>query len=263
MIDGPLGALRAVLESELSSKEKLVLIAILNHWSKASPQPFPSADTLARLTSYDERSIRRTIKSLAEKGAMKVIPTAGRPNRFDLTPVFDGALPRTESHPHPGQAVTPDSVSPLSESRGHPCHAVTPPLTGSPGTPDRLPPEVVKEVTNEVTQVKEPRERRVRAPRSKAASQRFCPEGWEPNQQHRAQAEQLRSYVDFDLELQKFRNHEFKRAITDWSRAFTKWLVNAFEYGKQAGNVRNGAPKRAPAPVSTTYETSDDFGGLT
>jgi hypothetical protein len=250
--DGLLAAQRAVLESKLTSMEKLTVIAILNFWSKASPQPFPSAETLARLTSYDERSIRRTIKSLAVKGAVGVLAEPGRPNRYDLAAVFAGTLPRAESHPSPGLPVTPDCESPLSESQGHPCQPVTPPLTVSPGTPDCVPPEVSNEVTQQGTHVK--RAKRARAGQRPATWFRV-PAGWEPNDEHRRIAAERR--VDFQDELERFKDFDFERPKRDADATFRNWLRNSARFV-----ASNGKQKRGAAPVSTTFETSDDFGGL-
>lgn len=50
-----LGAQRLVWESSLRSPEKLTMLALLDHWSKASRAVFPSTARLARMTSQCKR----------------------------------------------------------------------------------------------------------------------------------------------------------------------------------------------------------------
>jgi hypothetical protein len=57
--------------------------------------------------------------------------------------------------------------------------------------------------------------------RRKALSH-LVPEGWEPSGEHRKIAREFGA--DFDLELAKFRDHEFATARSDWNRAFRNWL---------------------------------------
>lgn len=54
---------------------------------------------------------------------------------------------------------------------------------------------------------------------------RIVPDDWEPKQVHRDKAAALG--VDFEAELDKFRNWEYKQPKTDADRAFHTWLRNA------------------------------------
>jgi hypothetical protein len=47
-----LGMHRAVLRSSRSATEKMVSLAIIDHWSEASPEPWPSVPTLSKLCSF-------------------------------------------------------------------------------------------------------------------------------------------------------------------------------------------------------------------
>lgn len=97
---------RAVHSSALRAPEKLVALALLSHWSRATSAPFPSVARLAALTSFDERTVRRALKSLVDKGAITVTLRWGKSSTYDLAGLRD--LPRAESHP--GQKVTPGPV---------------------------------------------------------------------------------------------------------------------------------------------------------
>jgi len=58
--------------------------------------------------------------------------------------------------------------------------------------------------------------------RSKAGTWRRVPEDWQPTDEHRAIAADLR--VNFELEFAKFRDHEFAAARKDANAAFRNWL---------------------------------------
>lgn len=58
--------------------------------------------------------------------------------------------------------------------------------------------------------------------------QRFVPDAWMPRDTHRALALELR--VAIEIELAKFREHEFKDPKTDFDRAFSRWLRRSVEF---------------------------------
>lgn len=95
-----------------------------------------------------------------------------------------------------------------------------------------------------------------RRERARVKAWRRVPADWGPTHQHRELARERG--VDFELELGKFRDHDFKTPKRDANAAFRNWLKSPY-----ADRVGSNGAKRGPAPVSTTYETSDDFGGLT
>lgn len=93
--------------------------------------------------------------------------------------------------------------------------------------------DVTPTVTETVTVVKK------KPPSSvskKAASWRFCPEDFQPTDSHRLLARQL--VVNLDVELAKFRDHEYAKPKTDAGRAFSTWLRNSATY-RANGNERH------------------------
>jgi hypothetical protein len=86
-----------VFTSTLTSTEKLVLLAILSHWSRADRNPWPGAARLSKWTSLHPKAILRILKSLETKGALSVVRSNGRTNRYSLTAVFGARLPVAES----------------------------------------------------------------------------------------------------------------------------------------------------------------------
>lgn len=67
---------------------------------------------------------------------------------------------------------------------------------------------------------------------------RFCPEGFEPTEAHWTTAREVGA--DLQAELVKFREHEFDKPKSDWSRAFHAWLRRSVEFaGKGAGPAKS------------------------
>jgi DNA-binding transcriptional ArsR family regulator len=81
---------RTVFTSGLAPLEKLVALALLDHWSR-SGETFPSVVRLSRWTSLSRCAVMRALSSLKAKGAILVQETKGRVHRYDLGPL--GALP--------------------------------------------------------------------------------------------------------------------------------------------------------------------------
>ena len=82
-----LGMQRAVLRSTRPTTEKIVLLAIIDHWSEASPEPWPSVPTLATLSSLGRTAVLDALGALERDGVIAVRRVAGRPNRYDLSRV--------------------------------------------------------------------------------------------------------------------------------------------------------------------------------
>ena len=99
-----LEATRAVFASALPAQEKLVALALLNHWSRAR-DTFPGVDRLVSWTSLSRRSVLRSIGNLEAAGVVKVERKAGLANRYDLTPLATltsaTQAPVPDSHPCP------------------------------------------------------------------------------------------------------------------------------------------------------------------
>lgn len=83
--------------------------------------------------------------------------------------------------------------------------------------------EVVHELPNPTTQ----------RGRKRRTLWRFVPEEWQPKETHRLQAKGLN--VDFEQELRKFRNHEYKDGRSDADRAFANWLERAQGWAQRQG----------------------------
>jgi hypothetical protein len=82
-----LGMQRAVWRSNRSTTEKIVLLAIIDHYSDSSPEPWPSVPTLAACASLGRTAVLDALASLERDGVIAVRRVAGRPNRYDLSHV--------------------------------------------------------------------------------------------------------------------------------------------------------------------------------
>jgi hypothetical protein len=99
---------RAVFVSDASAQEKLVALALLNHWSR-STQTFPGVERLVKWTSLSRRTVQRAIQELERRGAIVVDRKMGLANRYDLSPLTQ---------------MTSATQAPVSD--GHRCHGDTP-----------------------------------------------------------------------------------------------------------------------------------------
>ena len=81
---------------------------------------------------------------------------------------------------------------------------------------------------------------------TKRPASRRVPESWQPTEEHR---EIARTEVrDFDRELAKFRDCEFKTPHKDWDAVFRNWLRS--DYGRTGPNARFPRRENFNAPRS-------------
>ena len=96
-----LGMQRAVWRSTRSTTEKIVLLAIIDHYSESSPEPWPSVPTLAACASLGRTAVLEALSSLERDGVITVRRIAGRPNRYDLSRVQTELAARLEVSAEP------------------------------------------------------------------------------------------------------------------------------------------------------------------
>lgn len=139
-----LTAQRRIFQSGLRPPERLVLLALLDHWSIASPNPHPSLNRLAKWTGFERTTVMRSLNSLLETG---VIETVGRHRNgssrsFNLRGVM--TLPVAESHRLQGS--TGCRESPVAQSNPTGCTESPPPVAQSnPKEPRKEPTEGTKD----------------------------------------------------------------------------------------------------------------------
>jgi hypothetical protein len=80
-----LGMQRAVWRSKRSTTEKIVLLAILDHYSDSSPEPWPSVARLAEHCGLGRTAVLDALASLDSTGVLVVKRAPGCPNHYDLS----------------------------------------------------------------------------------------------------------------------------------------------------------------------------------
>ena len=125
---------RAILCSGLSPVERLVLVAIADHVND-SGSCWPSKRRLSDLTGYSERTVQRSLSSLADRDVLQRLERPGRSTLYQIDwQTLEG-----------GDTVSPpqDTVSPLGR------HSDSPPRTQCLPTQDTVSPEDSKEDNKE------------------------------------------------------------------------------------------------------------------
>lgn len=102
---------RRVFRSGLRPMERLVALALLDHWSPRRPKPWPSIPTLEQATGLGRRAVMTAVQGLTRSGAVRVelrrptqdgkpdgvpIPGAKPTNHYDLSGLM--RLPGHEKH---------------------------------------------------------------------------------------------------------------------------------------------------------------------
>ncbi len=118
-----LEATRAVFASALPPNEKLVALALLNHWSRGR-DTFPGVNRLVAWTSLSRRSVLRAVQRLEQLGAIRIERAVGLANRYDLSPLA---------------GLTGATQAPVPE--GHQCQPDTPPVPEGHGGSATLAPD--------------------------------------------------------------------------------------------------------------------------
>ena len=91
--------------------------------------------------------------------------------------------------------------------------------------------------------------------KKKAKRWRVVPEGWEPTDTHRKMAAEMA--LDFDLQVAKYRDHEYDRPKSDPDRTFNNWLREAAE--RASRSVRTIQPANGKRYHRTPAEVAEMF----
>lgn len=220
---------RAVFVSGLTSTEKLVLLAIVDHWSQAEPHPWPGVSRLEHWTGFGRRALYTTLRSLERKGALTVMRTPGIGNKYDLSAVCIERLPVHDVHPCTtitGASAAPDRCTTITL----PVHDV------HPKEPSKEPKKEPTESARAEGDEKAGAKRGNRKPGTRAAEVAL-PVDWAPSDAHRAFA--VQHGLDLALEAVAFRGHFDGRTAASWNGRFQTWLANQAKWNKQRGGSRH------------------------
>jgi len=112
-------AVRAVFESRRRPSEKLVLLALVDHWSKKYPNPRPGVSRLMNWTSQARQTVIDAIARLVSDGVLPdPNPGRGKAHVFDLTQLVLNLdqSPKTKLVCDSDQSAEPEPVPILDQS---------------------------------------------------------------------------------------------------------------------------------------------------
>lgn len=90
---------RAVWRSKRSTTEKIVLLAILDHFSDSSPEPWPSVARLAEHCGLGRTAVLDALASLEKANVLVVRRMTGCANRVRPVPARSSARTRPPNGP--------------------------------------------------------------------------------------------------------------------------------------------------------------------
>lgn len=232
-----LAAQRAVFRSNLRPAEKLVALALLDHWSR-SGETFPSINRLAEWTSLDRTTVMRALGALQSRGAVNVIHgDRGKANRYELGQL---SLLGVDDQSHHATSRTTQPVAPRDLNQSHHATRVVAPCDSKEpiqGTQRRNPHESAPAQPGSPTEGAPKRKRAKRA-----APETPLPPDWQPTEAHRAYA--TTHGLDIDLEVDALRGWAEGRTAVSWNGTFSTRLANQAKW-----NRGRQKPARGPAPV--------------
>lgn len=231
---------------------KAVLLALAHH-ADTDGVCYPSQSVLAEEMEMDERTVRRHVAHLESAGIIERIrrtrkngsrkSDAYRLNlhrvadaRTDLPDNLTGSqadnLTGRQPDTTPARTLLPDNLTGCPAENGGPTGQKQQTLPGILPAPTSFElPEDEEQITDEQS-----------GARTQKTSRRWrtCPTDWQPNETHRELAAE--HGIDFELELAKFRDHEYDKPKLDPDKTFRNWLRNAISFQKRAGKNghRNG-----------------------
>ncbi len=194
---------------------------------------FPSVDRVASDAGLGRTAARDALAGLRGFAIITVESgSRGRvSNRYQLQPVALWQVKCPEAGPEPpaddcnrprsDQSADNGSLRNRSPGDANPPPGGLQPVASRPLTPHEL----------------------SRTPHSKSAPAREklkvrwrkVPEGWQPNEGHRALARELG--VNLDRQVLEFRDHEFRDPKSDADAAFRTWLRRAHDFAVQRGKA--------------------------
>lgn len=267
---GLLAAQRSVFRADLKSAEKLVLLAMLDHWSANSQRPFPGVSTLARLTSLGRCTVLRAVRALEteREGRPAVLEVCRRPGRssvYSLAAVFEGRLPvapvspRDQSHHETSLTVVRPLVSPRDRDQSH-HETLREPVKGtSEGTQTEREPKrsAKKPLSRLLVAMKDPRVQEIaehyRTRLTPAATWKLDAKH---NGKHRAIA--VLDRLDAGYTVEQIKTAIDALAKSDWHRESghvdLELVVRADKIGRFLTPVRKQSAARGPSDVWTNRE---------
>ena len=218
---------RHIFASMVDASTKLVALALLNHWSRAS-ETFPSVARLSTWTSLNRTTVMRCVATLKQLGAIEVKTDKGRANRYELGQLsLLPVAPRDQSDNATSRTTRPERVAPRD--------------TTSRTTRHEVIQEVIhKEIHTTARADSPPTEgppKRKRKRQRPTAQEVPFPANWQPTEAHRDYA--TRHGLQLELEVDSFRGWAEGRTTVSWNGTFTTRLANQAKWNRERGPRRS------------------------
>ena len=195
-----------------TTAEKLVLVVLADCHNAETGRCDPSHDFIAKRARMSRRTVIRVIERLEKLGLLSV--TQRSKAGLKTTSFYSLACDVTKP-----SLNTPHDVT-WCHNR---CDIDDTPDVTSATNPDVTQCHINQESLR--NQEIEP-SARARAREGYVSHSRTCPDGWEPNSDLLRFA-RIPEGVDIEMELYRFRLHEFRSPVRDWDRKFLGWLSRA------------------------------------
>ncbi len=214
--------MNACRPAQMPPTPKNVLMAIADR-ADDSGLAWPSIAGICEATCYGRTAVWEALKTLEASGLLLIEKQDGRNSRYtivlDRLEAFIPAKPVRQTDTYPSATRTGADVEPIREANTHPSATRTPPVrqTDTPHSPGEPEPSVtLREQSGE--------------PSGRERASRTCPPSFALTPEIVAWAKDQHPAVDVQVELDKFRDHEFKQAHSDWPKAFRNWVRRASEW---------------------------------
>lgn len=224
------------------SSAKFVLVAMANNASTENMLAWPSIKHLSDATGQDRKTVLANIAILRESGLIE--DTGRRTGATKQIIVYRLNRPKNGIVKQDQERDCPEAEQSQERdaSKGETVPFFPP---NSPNIPSK---QSQKRDTEPSGTVKEPEEKISR----RAKGSRFCPDDFQPDDDLLDWARREHPSIDPRRQTDAFRDHEFAKPITDWRRAWRRWIRNAETFSRTAA-PRKGAPSRR----ETTAEHND------
>lgn len=193
-----------------TTAEKLVLVVLADCHNAETGRCDPSHDFIAKRARMSRRTVIRVIERLEKLGLLSV------------TQRSKAGLKTTSFYSLACDVTKPSLNTPHDVTW---CHNRCD-IDDTPDVTSATNPDVTLCHINQESLRNQEIEPSARAREEYVSHSRTCPEGWEPNPDLLRTA-RIPEGVDIEMELYRFRLHEFRSPVRDWDRKFLTWLSRA------------------------------------
>lgn len=264
-----------VWDLALPHNKLLVLLAMADHADHDGKHVRPSLELIAWKTGYEERQVRRIVRTLEQDGLLQRECTGGgrrKANEYSIhlengvkkSPFARNPDIMTVNYEKPGHydresEINPDIMTEFAEEtrtfeHQNPDIAMSPEPSLEPKTQEREDPPLSP-------QGDPPATKRALAPRKPVGVHR-CPSDYEPSPAVRAWAAAKYPHIGFDDALEAMRDWTFKDPRSDWDAVLRTWIRNEAKQTPRASPAYTRRMSRDEARAIADAQSNKDLEDL-